>query len=106
MAPSQPDVPTTEGGGGGGGGGGDGGDGGDGETTGGGGSGAGDGEVEVCVELETGNLQRNITLTAMTIPSLASPDYQGTHNRSFIIQHYAIMQHSVCGVTTDFSPYR
>ena len=100
MAPSQPDVPTTEGGGGGGGGGGDGGDGGDGGTTGGGGSGAGDGEVEVCVELETGNLQRNITLTAMTIPSLASPDYQGTHNRSFIIQHYTIMQHSVCGVTT------
>ena len=80
MAPSQPDVPTTEGGGGGGGGG-DGGDGGDGGTAGGGGgggSGAGDGEVEVCVELETGNLQRSITLMAMTVPSLASPDYQGT----------------------------
>ena len=73
MAPSQPDVPTTEGGGGGGGGGDDGG------TTGGGGggSGAGDGEVMVCVELETGNLQRNVTLTAMTVPSLASPDSQG-----------------------------
>ena len=79
MAPSQPDVPTTEGGGGGG----DGGDGGDGGTTGGGGgSGAGDGEVMVCVELETGNLQRNVTLTAMTVPSLASPDYQGTLARS------------------------
>ena len=79
MAPSQPDIPTTEGGGGIGGGG----DGGDGGTTGGGGggggggSGTGDGEVMVCIELETGNLQRNVTLTAMTVSSPTSIDYQG-----------------------------
>ena len=80
MAPSQPDIPTTEGGGGTGGGGDDG----DGGTTGGdGGSGAGDGEVMVCIELETGNLQRNVTLMAMTVPSLASPDYQGTSTRLY-----------------------
>ena len=92
MAPSQPDVPTTEGGGGGG-------DGGDGGTTGGGGgSGAGDGEVEVCVELETGNLQRNVTLTAMTVASLASPDYQGKLTR--IIN---IMQNSLAKWPTVFN---
>ena len=99
MAPSQPDVPTTEGGGGGSDGG-DGGDGGDSGTTGGGGgSGAGDGEVEVCVELETGNLQRNVTLTAMTVASLASPDYQGKLTKIINI----IMQNSLAKWPTVFN---
>lgn len=92
MAPSQPDVPTTEGGGGGGDGGGGGGGGDGGTTGGGGGSGAGDGEVEVCVELETGNLQRNVTLTAMTVASLASPDYQGKLARIIILLYRIHLQ--------------
>lgn len=33
---------------------------------------AGNGEVEVCIELETGNLQRNVTLTAVTFSSSTS----------------------------------
>ena len=60
-----------EGGGGDGGGGSDtggGSDGGDGN----GGSGAGDGDVMVCLELTEGNLQRNVTLTAMTVSSPTS----------------------------------
>ena len=84
IQPSVPNIPTLEGGGGGGvggpgrprggdggtsiGGGGDGGDGGSGV----GGSGGGDGQVMVCIELATGNLQRNVTVTVMTISSLTS----------------------------------
>ena len=70
VQPSIPNVPTVEGGGDtgtrGGDNGGDGGsgDGGRDDVT--GGSGAGNSKVEVCLELETGNLQRNVTLTAMT----------------------------------------
>ena len=35
----------------------------------GGASGSGDSQVMVCIELATGNLQRNLTLIAMTIDS-------------------------------------
>ena len=69
VAPSSPDIPTVEGGTGGGDNGGTGG--GDGGGTGGSGAG-GDGEVMVCLELTNGNLQRNVTLTAMTISSPTS----------------------------------
>ena len=85
---SVPNIPTLEGGSGGiggpgrpggdggtnNGGGGDGGDGG----SGGGGSGdsGGDGQVMVCIELATGNLQRNVTVTVMTISSPTSTGNQ------------------------------
>ena len=35
-------------------------------------SGSGDSQVMVCIELATGNLQRNVTLIAMTIDSPTS----------------------------------
>ena len=69
VSPSIPNLATVEGGGGDGGGGSDGGAGG-GDGT--GGSGAGDGDVMVCLELTEGNLQRNVTLTAMTVSSPTS----------------------------------
>ena len=91
IQPSITNIPTLEGGGSGiggpgrpggdggtsNGGGGDGGDGGDG-MSGGGGSGdsGGDGQVMVCIELATGNLQRNVTVTVMTISSLTSTGNQ------------------------------
>lgn len=74
VKPSEPNVPTVEGGGGGGDGGdggGDGGDGGDGSGTT-DGSGVGDAQVMVCIELASGNLQRNVTLTVMTVSSPTS----------------------------------
>ena len=61
------------------GGGGDGGDGGSGGGgSGGGGSGdsGGDGQVMVCIELATGNLQRNVTVTVMTISTPTSTGNQ------------------------------
>ena len=75
VSPSIPNLATVEGGGGDGDGGSDTGEGSDGGGGGGdgtGGSGAGDGEVMVCLELTEGNLQRNITLTAMTVSSPTS----------------------------------
>ena len=92
VQPSVPNVPTVEGSGGTGTGGGD--NGGDGGTGGGGddgtgGSGAGNGEVEVCLELEAGNLQRNITLTAMTFSSPTS-----TGAVYIIYTHYNIIINS------------
>ena len=89
IQPSVPSIPTLEGGAAGGGigvpgrpggnggtnngGGSDGDDGGDGESGGGGsGDSGGDGQVMVCIELATGNLQRNVTVTAMTISSPTS----------------------------------
>ena len=89
IQPSVPNIPTLEGGGGGIGGpgrpGGDGGtnngggsDGGDDGSGGGGSSGdsGGDGQVMVCIELATGNLQRNVTVTVMTISSPTSTGNQ------------------------------
>lgn len=80
VQPTVPNVPTTEGGGGTGTGGGTGGGGDNGDNGGVGGSGtAGDGEVMVCLELASGNLQRNVTLTAMTV---SSPLSTGNHTFS------------------------
>ena len=88
IQPSVPNIPTLEGGGGGGvggpgrpgggdggtsnGGGSDGSDGGSGV----GGSGGGDGQMMVCIELATGNLQRNVTVTVTTISSPTSTGNQ------------------------------
>ena len=88
IQPSVPSIPTLEGGGGGIGGpgrpGGDGGtnngrggDGGDGGSGGGGsGDSGGDSQVMVCIELAIGNLQRNVTITVMTISSPTSTGIQ------------------------------
>ena len=89
IQPSVPNIPTLEGGGGSIGGpgrpGGDGGtntgggsDGGDDGSGGGGSSGdsGGDGQVMVCIELAAGNLQRNVTVTVMTISSPTSTGNQ------------------------------
>ena len=64
----MPNLATVEGGVDGG----DGGTGGGGDGTGGSGAVAGDGEVMVCLELTEGNLQRNVTVTAMTVSSPTS----------------------------------
>ena len=73
VQPSVPSIPTVEGGGGsgtGGGGGGTGGDGGvNGTDTGGSGDTADSGQVMVCVELASGNLQRNVSVNVMTVSS-------------------------------------
>ena len=89
IQPSVPIIPTLEGDSGGIGGpgrpGGDGGtnnggggDGGDGGSDGGDSSGdsGGDDQVMVCIELATGNLQRNVTVTVMTISSPTSTGNQ------------------------------
>ena len=80
VRPSAPNVPILEGGdtgGGGGGGGGDnGGTGGNGDsgsgTTDAPGSGSGSGQVEVCIELSSGNLQRNVSVNVATVSSPTS----------------------------------
>ena len=91
IQPSVPNIPTLEGGGSGigrpGGGGGNtnggrdgnggGGDNGGDDGSGGGGSGdSGGGQVMVCIELATGNLQRNVTVNAMTVSSPTSTGKQ------------------------------
>ena len=85
IQPFVPNIPTLEGGGigglgrpGGADGGTSNGGGGDGGMSGGGGSGdsGGDGQVMVCIELAAGNLQRNVTVTVMTVSSPTSTGNQ------------------------------
>ena len=110
IQPSVPNIPTLEGGGGGGvggpgrpggdggtsnGGGGEGGVGGSGggDIVGSGGAG-GDGQVMVCIELASGNLQRNVTVNVMTISSPTSTGKQSIYiiliDRAHIHTHHTI----------------
>ena len=89
VRPSVPSIPTLEGRGGRGGTGGTGGTGSDGGNGGDGGLGtsgdsntffgsgddSGNGEVVVCIELASGNLQRNVSVNVMTVSSPASTGY-------------------------------
>ena len=78
VRPSVPSIPTLEGGGTGTGGGGNGGTGGGGTGgngdggSGGDASGNGNGQVEVCIELSSGNLQRNVSVNVATVSSPTS----------------------------------
>ena len=79
VKPSSPSVSSSEGGGGGGGGGG--GDGSDSGMSGDvlvdyNGDGLADSQAMVCFELASGNLQRNVTVNVMTIPSNTSTGTQ------------------------------